>query len=90
MGIRREDPFCEARACSQIHTGNDQQHDHAGGEIMNELYLDVAKYLIGLKKEAKKIENGKITITLSIQNGEPVSCEQAIITEVMAKKEGRV
>lgn len=57
---------------------------------MNELYLDVAKYLIGLKKEVKTIENGKITITLSIQDGEPVSCEQAIITQVMADKEGGV
>lgn len=57
---------------------------------MNNLYLDVAKYLIGLKKEAKKIENGKITITLSIQNGVAVSCEQAIITKIMADKEGEV
>lgn len=58
--------------------------------MMNELYLDVAKYLIGLKKEAKTIENGKITITLSIQDGVAVSCEQAVITEVMADKEGEV
>lgn len=57
---------------------------------MNDIYLDVAKYLIGLKKEAKTIENGKITITLTIRNGEPVSCEQAIITKIMAEKEGEV
>lgn len=57
---------------------------------MNDIYLNVAKYLIMLKKEAQKIENGKITITLSIQDGVAVSCEQAIITKIMAEKEGEV
>ena len=57
---------------------------------MNDLYLDVAKYLIMLKKEAKKIDNGLITITLSIQDGVAVSCEQAVITKIMADKGGDV
>ena len=57
---------------------------------MNDLYLDVAKYLIGLKKEAKKIENGSVTITVTIRNGVAVSCDQAVITKIMADKEGEV
>ena len=57
---------------------------------MKDPYMDVAKYLLALKKEAKTIENGSVTITVTIRNGVAVSCDQAVITKIMADKEGEV